>query len=256
MLRAFVATSAASTVALVGAVVGYGYGLPQPPSSCGACGSRAERVDGATRIAAYDAESSSFDASVDAHEYWSGISHARRSLIGTHARGRVLEVASGTGRNIGMYDADKVREVTAVDASRGMLAEAEAKAKHAGTGGVTMVFVHGDVEALGKVVKRRSVDTVVDTFGLCSYDDPVGALRAMANACKLNGEILLLEHGRSQYTWLNNILDAHAHAHAVKWGCYWNRDIVALVKEAGLEIIEHETRHLGTTSLIRARPVA
>ena len=254
MLRAFVGTSAASTVALVGAVVGYGYGLPQP-SPCGTC-ARGERIDGATRIAAYDAESATFDANVDSHEYWSGITHARRTLIGAHARGRVLEVASGTGRNIGMYDAEKVREVTALDASRGMLDAAEAKAKSAGTGSVAMRFVHGDVETLGKVVRRRSVDTVVDTFGLCSYADPVGALRAMATACKLDGQVLLLEHGRSQYTWLNNILDAHAHAHAAKWGCYWNRDIVALVKEAGLEIIEHESRHLGTTSLIRARPVA
>ncbi|KAG4229815.1 hypothetical protein PC116_g21865, partial [Phytophthora cactorum] len=47
--------------------------------------------------------------------------------------------------------------------------------------------------------------------------------------------ILLLEHGQSNYTWLSGILDKFADLHAQKWGCHWNRDILALVELTRLE---------------------
>ena len=121
----------------------------------------------------------------------------------------------------------------------------------------------------------RSFDTVVDTFGLCSFEDPVAALREMARVCRSEevvedederraaseggggggGRIFLLEHGRSaSHAWLSNILDHFAAAHAERWGCYWNRDILALVREAGLEVVEARTFHLGTTHWIVAKP--
>ncbi|KAG3206711.1 hypothetical protein PC129_g21678, partial [Phytophthora cactorum] len=46
---------------------------------------------------------------------------------------------------------------------------------------------------------------------------------------------LLLEHGQSNYTWLSGILDKFADLHAQKWGCHWNRDILALVELTRLE---------------------
>ncbi len=47
----------------------------------------------------------------------------------------------------------------------------------------------------------NAFDTVVDTFGLCSYDDPVSVLKEMARCCKKDGKILLIEHGRGiEYT--------------------------------------------------------
>ena len=63
----------------------------------------------------------------------------------------------------------------------------------------------------------------------------------------------MIEHGRSQsHAWLTNILDKHARPHAAKWGCYWNRDIVGIVKEAGLTIVQRHEFHFGTTQLIVA----
>lgn len=124
--------------------------------------------------------------------------------------------------------------------------------------------------------RDESFDTVVDTFGLCSFEDPVAALREMGRVCRRRspsrrsvggggddawggegdgGRIFLLEHGRSQtHGWLSNILDHFATPHAERWGCYWNRDIVGAVREAGLEIQECRTFHLGTTYYIVATP--
>lgn len=103
-------------------------------------------------------------------------------------------------------------------------------------------------------------DTVVDTFGLCSCRDPVAVLVSLARACRSSDEsrILLLEHGKSRWKWLNRLLDAQAVKHAERWGCWWNRDMVELlekeeVKEE-LEVLYLNRWHLGTTYYIVARP--
>lgn len=62
----------------------------------------------------------------------------------------------------------------------------------------------------------------------------------------------MLEHGRCEYEWLNEILDKGAIEHANNWGCFWNRDIDANVREAGLMIEESRKHHLGTMSFIIA----
>jgi hypothetical protein len=94
----------------------------------------------------------------------------------------------------------------------------------------------------------------VDTFGLCSFEDPVAALQEMERVAKDDGQILLLEHGRSHYDWLNSILDKNSHRHTARWGCIWNRDIEALVRSAGLEVVSLSRWHFGTTYVIVAAP--
>ena len=101
---------------------------------------------------------------------------------------------------------------------------------------------------------NRTFDTVCDTFGLCSFEDPQQALQEMERVCKDEGEILLLEHGRSHYDWLNAILDKNSHRHTARWGCVWNRDIEKMVLEAGLEVKSMTRWHFGTTYMIHAKP--
>lgn len=72
----------------------------------------------------------------------------------------------------------------------------------------------------------------------------------MARALKPGGKILLLEHGVSSWKWLNNILDSHAAAHYKKWGCQWNRDILQIVHDAGLQIESESRWHFGTTYML------
>ncbi|GLI64441.1 hypothetical protein VaNZ11_007711 [Volvox africanus] len=99
-------------------------------------------------------------------------------------------------------------------------------------------------------------DTVVDTFGLCSHEDPIQALKEMARVCKEGGKILLLEHGRSHYEWLNSKLDSSAAEHQRKWGCMWNKDILELIRQAGLQVDKVTRWHFGTSYYIIARPTA
>ena len=68
---------------------------------------------------------------------------------------------------------------------------------------------------------NNGFDYVFQTMGVCSTHDPVKLLKNLEHHCKDGGKIIILEHGRSHYDWLNNILDAYAPDHAENWGCWW-----------------------------------
>jgi methyltransferase OMS1 len=169
-----------------------------------------------------------------------------RSRLVKQARGDVLESAAGTGRNSEYYVQSRVKSLTIVDKSKGMLEIAEQKwpAEREGedwTGRVQ--FLVGDVEDEGTRARLRhngspQFDTVVQTLGLCSTDDPDALMRSLTKLVKPGGKILLLEHGQSYFDGLNRMLDRSAHSHAAKHGCFWNRDIGAIVARSGMETVQ------------------
>lgn len=102
---------------------------------------------------------------------------------------------------------------------------------------------------------RDGYDTILQTMGLCSTPDPTALLRHLGTlANQEHGRILLLEHGRSYYAWLNRVLDNLAPRHADRYGCWWNRDIGKIVEESGLEVRRVKRHHLGTTWWVELRP--
>lgn len=269
----------------------------------------------------FDRIAKDYDDNINFDELLMVVKLLRRRLAG-QARGDVLEVSAGTGRNLSYYySSPNVSSVTLTDASREMLlrahekySEAVAKAKKKEKDGVVprTSFLLADVENLcletdgdagGSKTKAQaltedriprkgaverikpaniepppaqqeedepltrydpalktvhqltpsSYDTVVDTFGLCSCEDPVKALQEMVKALRPGGQLLLLEHGRGTWNFINKILDSSAEEHRKKWGCLWNRDIEGLVKEAGLVVDSTERWHFGTTYVIRCK---
>ena len=58
------------------------------------------------------------------------------------------------------------------------------------------------MDAASMALADNSVDTVVDTFGLCSFEEPEASLREMIRVCKPGGQVLLLEHGVSDWSLL------------------------------------------------------
>lgn len=90
---------------------------------------------------------------------------------------------------------------------------------------------------------QSKYDTIVQTFGLCSVSDPVAVVQNLATAITPDtGKIILLEHGKGWYGIVNGLLDKNANQHFDKYGCWWNRDIQAIVDEAvaktpGLEVV-------------------
>lgn len=197
----------------------------------------------------------------------------RRWLIYFHARGKVLEVGAGTGRNLDYYSFTTtatssskqkkdtvfssqvgVEEVILTDISDEMLLRAREKVKQHKHRDRFKLFV-ADAKEMTKYYPNDTFDTIVDTFGLCSFDDPVAVLKELQRICKPNGKILLLEHGRSKSCGpLTNYLDKTAERHAKNWGCVYNRDLDVILKESGLQIETLWTWHFGTTYYVVCRP--
>jgi methyltransferase OMS1 len=69
-----------------------------------------------------------------------------------------------------------------------------------------------------------------------------------------DGQILLLEHGKSHYDWLNTMLDKTAPAHADEHGCWWNKDIGQIVEESGLDVVNIKRYNFGTTWWVELKP--
>lgn len=50
------------------------------------------------------------------------------------------------------------------------------------------------------------------------------------------------------------MLDEGLEEHRAKWGCEWNKDIDSIVEEAGLEVLQRQRWHFGTTYVYVAKP--
>ncbi len=170
----------------------------------------------------------------------------RKRLL-QRARGRVLEVGIGTGRNLPYYPPGC--RITGIDLSPEMLRRAEALAARLGRD-VTLLPM--DAEELS--FPAGTFDTVVSSLTLCTVIDPIRALCEMARVIAPGGRIFLLEHGRSSHLWLSRLLDRWAPLRVARYGCHPNRNVLALVQAADLVILRSERHLLGTLHLVWARP--
>lgn len=186
-----------------------------------------------------------WDSTVRWDELTSGITRWRRQLT-RWAKGDVLEVAIGTGRNLEYYNPGQVKSITGIDFSRRMLETILArKASGDLKSGIELKLRVGNCSNLSEFADNH-FDTVVDTFGICSFEDPLSALKEMMRVCKEDGRILLLEHGESDWPWMQGLLSRQVGVHVKKFGCYNHRSIRSLINEAGLEIISEKRKHWGT----------
>lgn len=201
-----------------------------------------------------------YDAQISSEENAMFLPLFRKCLLYFHAKGKVLEVGAGTGRNLNYYSFSNknrgggVDEVILTDISEEMLRQAREKVKQHKNKDRFKLFV-ADAKEMTMYYPEDSFDTVVDTFGLCSFDDPVQVLKELQRICKPGGKILLLEHGRSKSCGpLTNYLDKTAERHAKNWGCVYNRDLDSILKESGVMVETLHTWHFGTTYYVVCRP--
>ncbi|EED19520.1 ubiquinone/menaquinone biosynthesis-related protein [Talaromyces stipitatus ATCC 10500] len=225
----------------------------------------------------YNSTATRYDAEVELGEKFMRLGKRRKELV-QMARGDVLEVSCGTGRNMEYYRLGErralderghavlqgCRSATFVDLSPQMVEIARQKFRKLYPEFTKVAFRTEDAKKViptsasnteGWKYSRPHFDTVIQTMGLCSTTDPVGLLQHLGSITEpQRGQVLLLEHGRSHYDWLNRILDNLAPAHAHRHGCWWNRDIGQIIEQSGLEVVEIRRYHLGTTWRAVLRP--
>lgn len=229
-----------------------------PVKQCEHCDSSFSFVDNPLRTEQFQKVASIYDTSIGRDEFIMGINLLRRSLLYWHAKGTVLEVGTGSARNLPYYPIKtSVDRVLLTDTSDQMLLQTRQKLQNLSPEKRQKFAVLQADSANLEMIPNDSFDTVVDTFGLCSYKDPQAVLQEMVRVCKKDhGKILLLEHGRSK-TWnsVTRHLDKYAECHAANWGCVWNRDLDALLENAkGLQVETLHKWHFGTTYYVVCRP--
>ena len=113
-----------------------------------------------------------------------------RDWVCSRARGDVLELAVGTGRNLGLYPRD-IR-LTGIELSPAMLDIARRRARDLNRDVDLRV---GDAQALE--FADASFDTVTATLSLCTIPDHRAAIAEAKRVLRPDGRIVLLEHVRS-----------------------------------------------------------
>jgi ubiquinone/menaquinone biosynthesis C-methylase UbiE len=158
------------------------------------------------------------------------------------AKGKVLEIGVGTGKNF-LYYPEGI-DVTGLDIADKMLLQARLRADKVG---FPVHLMQGDVQSLP--FPENSFDTAAATFVFCSVPDPVLGLKELGRVVKSGGEILLLEHVRIDRPVIGFIMDIMNPFFLHFIGPNINRRTVENVGKAGLRIEKIE--HLGFMQMVK-----
>ncbi len=161
-----------------------------------------------------------------------GFQRLRRETLQA-AQGEVLEIGLGTGLNLSHYP-DGVSRLRAVDPAPLL---PDRVTERATTVSFPVELSRTSAERLP--YEDRSFDCVVSTWTLCTILDAGQALREVRRVLKPNGQLLFLEHGRSDdariAAWQDRLNPIQ---NVIGCGCNLNRRIDQFISEAGLCILK------------------
>lgn len=192
----------------------------------------------------YDREAARYDQAIRLSEKL--LFGGGREWVCSRARGDVLEVALGTGRNLPFYP-EGVR-LTGVELSREMLGIARNLASRLG---MQADLRFGDAQRLD--LPDASFDTVVFTLALCTIPDPARAVAEAHRVLRPGGRLLLLEHVRSPHFPVRALQRALEPLSVRFQADHLLREPLRHLREQGFEIEAFERSKLGVVERISAR---
>lgn len=161
----------------------------------------------------------------------------RATSEGLH--GTVLEIGFGSGLNLPHLPA-AVTRLLAVDPSG---RARELASKRLASAPCPVEFVGLDAEKLA--LDTASADSALCTFTLCTIPDARAALEELRRVLKPGGTLHLLEHGGAPDVRVRRWQDRlNGLQRTLCGGCNLNRDIAALVREAGFDLEQREAGYL------------
>jgi SAM-dependent methyltransferase len=175
-----------------------------------------------------------------------GMRRRRRDLLGT-ATGRTLEIGGGTGLNLAHYPGD-LPELIVAEPEAAMRRRLERRV--AGSGARRVQVLDAPAERLP--LPDGSIDTVVSTLVLCTVEDPAAALSEIVRVLRPGGQLLFIEHVRSDsraLAWCQDRL-------AWGWrrfaeGCHCNRPTARLMAASGLTLEARDAAWSSMPPLVR-----
>lgn len=175
-----------------------------------------------------------------------GMGARRRDLLG-RARGRTVELGSGTGLNLGHYP-DGLDELILTEPEPAMRTRLARRLRRSRRRARVL-----DASAEQLPFADETVDTVVSTLVLCTVDDPDPVLQEIERVLRPRGQLLFLEHVRSESPRLANWQDRLAGPwRRFAEGCHCNRATLELIRAGGLELEDvQETSWRGMPPIVR-----
>lgn len=169
-----------------------------------------------------------------------------RQWVCGRARGRVLEVAVGTGANLAYYSRDV--ELTGIDWSQGMLEQARHRAAQ-----LALAVDLRQADAMALPFETGSFDSVVCTFSLCGVPDETVVLSEMTRVLRPGGELLLADHIPST-SWPLRMLQRSADVVTGRWqGEYFCRRPSLSLAKLPVQVIAIERHSRGVIEQVHAR---
>ena len=158
-------------------------------------------------------------------------SREQREKVVPLAAGNVLEIGIGSGRSLSLYDASKVKHLTALDPRDKLWKRRKADT---GTLDFEVTYIRGVADRIPAEDGR--FDTVVTTYTLCSIKKLENALKEIYRVLKPGGKLIFSEHGKAPDRGLERLQNLiNPFWRQIGGGCNLNRDIPMLLKRNGFQ---------------------
>jgi ubiquinone/menaquinone biosynthesis C-methylase UbiE len=174
-----------------------------------------------------------------------GMRRRRHDLL-SQARGRTLEIGSGTGLNLVHYP-DDLDDLVLAEPDPSMRRRLEKTVRRRERPALVI-----DASAEQLPFGDASVDTVVSTLVLCTVDAPDVALREIRRVLRPDGQLLFIEHVRSDSPTIARWQDRLARPwQRLAEGCRCNRATLELIEACGFRLDAHPAAWRAMPPIIR-----
>jgi SAM-dependent methyltransferase len=174
-----------------------------------------------------------------------GMSCHRRELV-TQARGRTVEIGSGTGLNLASYPGD-LEELVLCEPDPSMRKRLQTRVRR-GKHAARAI----DAAAEQLPFPDATIDTVVSTLVLCTVEAPDLALGEIRRVLRPDGQLLFIEHVRSESPLLARWQDRLVRPwQRFAQGCRCNRATLELMKSWGFQVEARPAAWRGMPPIVR-----